>query len=211
MKINKGYYRLNVGHAVVNAAENAITSGPHHCKETFTSVLNATRPTDGVLRFLRNDSTLKTEELAAHQVKVLHVFEEAMGFKPLARCSIVENNNKMLFYAVSSKWKTSIPLLHILALLTRHYYPQDQPISLDAILEYFRVKKGRFPVSTIPTMKELIANKGQLHEGVVIGTNGYWGIAQYHRRLQAAKRQEEVLRRRTNASAPNVSQPPQTH
>lgn len=169
------------------------------CKETFA--LDASGRVDivdgPVFRFLRKDGIVRREGMAKHQEKVLHCFERAMGFSPLATCEVATREyatqrydygtyryvngeiarENFFLYTVSTRWRESIPLLHILALLTRNYYPMNQPLGWRKILNYFHWAVN-------PTIEKLVERDGELIKGVnVVGCNG---ISDYHSRIRRA-------------------------
>lgn len=200
------YGNTGMGYAVI-APSGAQVEPTYPCKETFAVHLE--RSPGRVVHFIRKDGRAKTPALARAQERVLHVFERKMGFKPLAKCEIVEEKvaryssgtirfphvQKYFLYTVSAQWKKSIPLAHILALLTRNYYPMNETPGWRKVLEYFKVK-SRW--AAMPTIIELIENKGKLEAGV----DGRRGITTYHTNLKRIRkeREREASRPRTEIS-----------
>lgn len=149
-------YSQHDGYAVVTP-KGTQTHEIHHCKEVFArrirEVQAGTKDKKSVVHFLRKDKRTKTSSLARHQEKVLHAFEKAMDIEPLATVQPVafvrppqpweprgtEPTTEYYFlYTVSAKWRNNLPVSHILALITRNYYPRGRRMDWRSILKWLK-------------------------------------------------------------------------
>lgn len=189
----RGYQGDPFGFAPVSP-RNVQISVLARCKETFSRRLvgwNARqalgRPAlevskRGTVKFLHKSTDLITPELAARKTATLRVFEEAMGFKPPAKCQIVTNvmgPNRIvksyLLYEVSASWAKSHPVAHILALLVRGRYPVENVLAWPEIVEWMN-KTGQLRGAKA-AVYEIIAAKGELRPN----TPELNGITEYGR------------------------------
>lgn len=179
-----GYGNYN-GYGVVSAAGTQ-TSETQSCKEVFSRRLRDTSATKaGTVMFFRKDERAKTDELAENQEKVLHTFEKALSIEPPAKVEVLVHNyerktydwtqvggfkinkgtEKVLLYTVSAGWRKSVPLMHILALLVRNYYPLEGRKDWRTILNWMKTNKVMGDAVT-QTAKEIVLDGGEIIGGI---------------------------------------------
>lgn len=129
----------------------------HRCKEVFARRIRdvgaGVKDKKSVVHFLRKDKRTKSSSLAKHQEKVLHAFERAMDIEPLATVQPVAfvrppqpweprgtepTTENYFLYTVSAKWRKNLPVSHILALITRNYYPRGRRMDWRSILKWLK-------------------------------------------------------------------------
>lgn len=191
-----GYYPQNNGYAAVTP-EGIQLHDIHHCKEVFArriqNVQAGVKDKKSVVHFLRKDKRTKSPSLAKHQEKVLHAFERAMDIEPLATVQPVafvrppqpwaprgtEPTTEYYFlYTVSAKWRKNLPVAHILALITRNYYPRGRRMDWRSILKWLK-ERDVVESDVKKTISEIIRA-----DGVVDNSIENNGISDYAAKLK---------------------------
>jgi hypothetical protein len=192
-------YERHTGFAAIDKTGKQTTE-TYHCKEVFAErLMPLYNENDPVVRFTRKEAAHRVTPAAAKRfLAILHTFEKRMGFEPLAICEIKERHvpanefswygyaspartDKYFFYTVSRQWATSIPLIHILALLTRSRYPAGKRAYWAEIIKWMaEVRRW----SMAPTIREIVTNRGAIVPNIDVGK----GISDYHRHLVSTRR-----------------------
>lgn len=175
----------------------------HACKEVFARRLRDSKGPDkkgAVVYFLRKEQNKKSLGTAKQQEAVLHTFERAMGIEPKATVEFISNTRQVqtyggynqppivreekdyfLFYTVSRKWADSLPLSHILALVTRNYYPKGRRMDWQSILKWLGEQKI-IEANVKTVAREIVKSGGKVNRRIQNN-----GINEYAAGLEAAR------------------------
>lgn len=196
MKISfiEGYYAPMAGYAPVNPQGDQIDY-VHRCKEVFANSLRSVpakgRGKAAVVHFIRTDNRTKDANLVKQQERVLHAFERVMDIQPPATVEQIKSLRQppswrpndaptteyYFLYTVSARWRKNLPLAHILALITRNYYPEGKRMDWRSILIWL-TKKRVVGDKTRLTIADIIRAGGKVRPDVPNN-----GISSYARNL----------------------------
>lgn len=201
------HYHQYPGYAVLSQA-GVQERETHSCKEVFARRLRDSKGPDkkgAVVYFLRKEQHKKSLGTAKQQEAVLHTFERAMGIEPAAKVELVSNVRQVmnynvrppamrdekdyfLFYTVSRKWADSLPLSHILALVTRNYYPKGRRMDWQSILKWLNEQKI-IEANVKTVAREIVKSGGKVNRRIQNnGINEYAaGLAEARKRAAARK------------------------